>query len=72
MAVYIMVPLILAFDEYKSMITVTFVVFALNFLTFWWELARWLDSWLLTALYSSTHTAAGMWRGSRTAPMNSS
>lgn len=29
------------------------MVFALNFLTFWWELARWLDSWLLEALYSS-------------------
>ncbi|MGP0838105.1 conjugal transfer protein TraG N-terminal domain-containing protein, partial [Serratia sp. CY85251] len=59
MAVYIMVPLILAFAayEYKAVITVTFVVFALNFLTFWWELARWLDSWLLTALYSSdTHS----------------
>lgn len=55
MAVYIMVPLILAFAayEYKTVITVTFVVFALNFLTFWWELARWLDSWLLEALYSS-------------------
>ncbi|MBF4190089.1 conjugal transfer protein TraG N-terminal domain-containing protein, partial [Serratia ureilytica] len=33
------------------------VVFALNFLTFWWELARWLDSWLLEALYGSdTHS----------------
>jgi hypothetical protein len=55
MAVYIMVPLIMAFAayEYKAVITVTFVMFALNFLTFWWELARWLDSWLLTALYSS-------------------
>ncbi|MGU5940083.1 conjugal transfer protein TraG N-terminal domain-containing protein [Klebsiella aerogenes] len=55
MAVYIMVPLILAFAayEYKTVITVTFVVFALNFLTFWWELARWLDSWVLEALYSS-------------------
>ena len=33
MAVYIMVPLILAFAayEYKTVITVTFVVFALNF-----------------------------------------
>ena len=55
MAVYIMVPLILAFAayEYKTVITMTFVVFALNFLTFWWELARWLDSWVLEALYSS-------------------
>lgn len=28
------------------------------FLTFWWELARWLDSWLLGVLYSSdTHSS---------------
>lgn len=55
MAVYIMVPLILAFAayEYKTVITLTFVIFAMNFLTFWWELARWLDSWLLESLYSS-------------------
>ncbi|EJN6644557.1 conjugal transfer protein TraG N-terminal domain-containing protein, partial [Escherichia coli] len=32
-----------------------------HFLTFWWELARWLDSWMLTALYSSdTHTRFNM------------
>ena len=37
------------------------MIFALNFLTFWWELARWLDSWLLTALYSSdTHSRFNM------------
>lgn len=55
MAVYIMIPLILVFAayEFKAVITVTFVVFALNFLTFWWELAR----WLLEALYGSdTHS----------------
>lgn len=60
MAVYVMFPLILAFSayEFKTVITLTFVVFALNFLTFWWELARWLDSWILEALYSSdTHTS---------------
>lgn len=63
MAIYIMVPLILAFAvyEFKTVITLTFVIFAVNFLTFWWELARWLDSWLLTALYSSdTHTRFNM------------
>lgn len=28
------------------------------FLTFWWELARWLDSWLLDVLYNSdTHSS---------------
>ena len=54
MAIYVMLPLILAFVAYgyKTVTTVTFVIFALNFLTFR-ELARWLDSWLLTALYSS-------------------
>ncbi|UIA92988.1 conjugal transfer protein TraG N-terminal domain-containing protein [Erwinia tracheiphila] len=63
MAVYVMLPLILAFAayEFKTVITLTFVVFALNVLTFWWELARWLDSWLLTALYSSdTHSHFNM------------
>ncbi|HFV8254126.1 TPA: conjugal transfer protein TraG N-terminal domain-containing protein, partial [Escherichia coli] len=63
MAVYIMLPLILAFAayEFSTLITLTFVVFALNFLTFWWELARWLDSWMLTALYSSdTHSRVNM------------
>lgn len=63
MAIYIMVPLILAFAayEFKTVITLTFVIFAVNFLTFWWELARWLDSWLLTALYSSdTHSHFNM------------
>ncbi|WP_099350891.1 conjugal transfer protein TraG N-terminal domain-containing protein [Erwinia amylovora] len=63
MAIYIMIPMILAFSayEFKTVITITFVVFALNFLTFWWELARWLDSWLLTALYSSdTHSRFNM------------
>ncbi|NUU69135.1 conjugal transfer protein TraG N-terminal domain-containing protein [Enterobacteriaceae bacterium BIT-l23] len=63
MALYIMVPLILAFAayEFKTVVTLTFVIFATNFLTFWWELARWLDSWLLTALYSSsTHSSFNM------------
>lgn len=63
MAVVVVLPLILAFSAYeiKTVITLTFVVFALNFLTFWWELARWLDSWLMTALYSSdTHSSFNM------------
>ncbi|WP_127958543.1 conjugal transfer protein TraG N-terminal domain-containing protein [Serratia microhaemolytica] len=63
MALYVMLPLILVFAayEFKTVITLTFVIFALNFLTFWWELARWLDSWLLTALYSSdTHSRFNM------------
>ncbi|CEE93030.1 conjugal transfer protein TraG N-terminal domain-containing protein [Xenorhabdus koppenhoeferi] len=59
MAIYVMLPMILMFAayEFKTAITLTFVIFALNFLTFWWELARWLDSWLISALYDSdTHS----------------
>ncbi|OKO99583.1 conjugal transfer protein TraG N-terminal domain-containing protein [Xenorhabdus eapokensis] len=59
MAIYVMLPLILMFSAYdfKTAVTLTFVIFALNFLTFWWELARWLDSWMIEALYSSdTHS----------------
>lgn len=76
MAIYVMLPLILAFGsyEFKTVITVSFVVFALNFLTFWWELARWLDSWLMEALYSSdTHSrrnAAGFQNSSDDFIMN--
>lgn len=53
-AVYIMITMVLMFSayEFKRAITVTFVIFVLNFLTFWWELARWIDS----SLYNSdTH-----------------
>lgn len=63
MAVYIMIPLVLMFSayEFKTAITVTFVIFALNFLTFWWELARWIDSWMMEALYNSdTHSRWNM------------
>nr|WP_255296157.1 conjugal transfer protein TraG N-terminal domain-containing protein [Xenorhabdus cabanillasii] len=59
MTLYILIPLLLLFAgyEFKTVFTLTFVIFALNFLTFWWELARWLDSHLLDALYGSdTHS----------------
>ncbi|MGJ0629200.1 conjugal transfer protein TraG N-terminal domain-containing protein [Xenorhabdus bovienii] len=59
MALYILLPLVLLFAayEFKTVFTLTFVIFALNFLTFWWEIARWLDSYLLDALYGSeTHS----------------
>ncbi len=39
--------------EYKTVVTLTFVTFGMHFLTFWWELARWLDSWLLEIMYGS-------------------
>ncbi|CAM4015207.1 conjugal transfer protein TraG N-terminal domain-containing protein [Xenorhabdus thuongxuanensis] len=59
MALYILIPLLLLFAayEFKPVFTLTFALFALNFLTFWWETARWLDSYLLDALYGSdTHS----------------
>ena len=63
MAIYVMLPLILAFAAYeiKTVITLTFVIFATNFLTFWWELTRWVDSNMFTALYfSDTHSMANL------------
>jgi hypothetical protein len=41
----------------RTVLTLTFAQFALMFLTFWWELARWLDGTLLDLLYDSdTHS----------------
>ncbi len=53
MALTLCTPVVLVFSAYelKTAVTLTFVQFALIFLTFWWELARWLDSWLLDVLY---------------------
>ncbi|MDR2208794.1 MAG: conjugal transfer protein TraG N-terminal domain-containing protein [Azoarcus sp.] len=53
MAVYILIPLILVVSTYdlKALMVTTFGMFALHFCTFWWELARWVDSSLLNALY---------------------
>lgn len=54
MALVICIPVILLFSawELKTVVTLSFVQFALFFLTFWWELARWLDSWLMEMIYS--------------------
>lgn len=60
MALVICIPLITLCSAWdvKVVMTLTFVQFALYFLTFWWELTRWLDSWLLGVLYSSdTHSS---------------
>lgn len=59
-ALVICIPLITLCSAWdvKVVMTLTFVQFALFFLTFWWELARWLDSWLLDVLYNSdTHSS---------------
>ncbi|MFP1908143.1 conjugal transfer protein TraG N-terminal domain-containing protein [Lonsdalea quercina] len=63
MALVICFPVVILFSAYalKTVITLTAVQFALFFMTFWWELARWLDSWLLVALYdSSTHSSVSL------------
>lgn len=60
MALVICIPLVTLCSAWdvKVVMTLTFVQFALFFLTFWWELARWLDSWLLDVLYNSdTHSS---------------
>lgn len=60
MALVICIPLITLCSAWdlKVVMALTFVQSALFFLTFWWELARWLDSWLLDVLYNSdTHSS---------------
>lgn len=54
MMVIIVIPVLLMFSAYepKSVVTLSFALFALMFLTFWWELAGWLDDRLITILYT--------------------
>ncbi len=53
MALVICIPLVLVFGTYelKAVIAVSCVEFALFFVDFWFQLARWLDSTILDALY---------------------
>ncbi|WP_437884537.1 conjugal transfer protein TraG N-terminal domain-containing protein [Pseudomonas sp. LRF_L74] len=53
MGVIISLPLIMVISTYqlKAIMIVTFGLFTLHMLTFWWELARWMDSSMLDALY---------------------
>ncbi|MGH7862633.1 MAG: conjugal transfer protein TraG N-terminal domain-containing protein, partial [Candidatus Dormibacteraceae bacterium] len=53
MAVTICLPLILVIGTYelKTVVTVSCVDFALFFTDFWFQLARWIDSTILDALY---------------------
>ncbi|MGR4868190.1 conjugal transfer protein TraG N-terminal domain-containing protein [Variovorax sp. LARHSF232] len=55
MALVICIPLVLLFGTYelKAVIAVSCVEFALFFVDFWFQLARWLDSTILDALYGS-------------------
>jgi hypothetical protein len=53
MALVICIPLVLIIGTYdlKTAVTVSCVQFALFFVDFWFQLARWIDSTLLDALY---------------------
>lgn len=60
MTLVVCIPLVTVFSAYgvKTVLTLTFAQFGLMFLTFWWELARWLDGWMLELIYSSdTHSS---------------
>jgi hypothetical protein len=53
MALTICIPLILVIGTYelKALVTISCVQFALFFVDFWFQLARWIDSTILDALY---------------------
>ena len=53
MALVICIPLILVIGTYdlKTVVTMSVVQFALFFVDFWFQLARWIDSTILDALY---------------------
>jgi hypothetical protein len=55
MMIIIVIPALLMFSAYepKTVITISFALFALMFITFWWELAGWLDDRLITVLYDN-------------------
>ena len=55
MALVICIPLILIVGAFQlqTAMTVTVVFFALMFVDFWFQLARWLDSTILNTLYGS-------------------
>ncbi len=53
MALVICIPLVLVFGTYdlRTLVTASCVQFALFFTDFWFQLARWIDSTILNALY---------------------
>jgi len=55
MAMVICIPLVLIVGAYqlKVAMTMTVVFFALIFVDFWFQLARWIDSTILDAMYGS-------------------
>lgn len=56
MALIISIPLVLTFAtfDFKSVITMSIVMFAMIFVDFWFQLGRWLDTTILDAMYGTT------------------
>ncbi|WP_426879098.1 conjugal transfer protein TraG N-terminal domain-containing protein [Glaesserella parasuis] len=65
LAITIAIPILTVFSGYniRATITISLVQFGLFFLTFWWELARWIDSWIISALYDSDTHSRWNWAG---------
>ncbi|HAF2130481.1 TPA: conjugal transfer protein TraG [Salmonella enterica] len=55
MLVIVGIPVVLMFSAYdpKTIVIITFAQFALIFISFWWEVAGWLDDKLLIMTYDS-------------------
>ncbi|MDR2212195.1 MAG: conjugal transfer protein TraG N-terminal domain-containing protein, partial [Pseudomonadales bacterium] len=55
LAVVICIPMLLVIGSYelKHVVTVSIVIFALFFVDFWFQFARWVDSTIFDALYGS-------------------
>lgn len=65
LAITIGMPIVVLFSSYdiRAVITLSVMQFAVIFLSFWWELARWLDTWLLGTLYGSSTHSMWNWAG---------
>jgi len=55
MALIISIPLVLTFAtfDFKSVITVSIVMFAMIFVDFWFQLGQWFDTTILDAMYGT-------------------
>lgn len=53
MVLVVTLPLVLVFSGFSltAVIAASMGMFAIHFLTFWWELSRWMDSKLLSGMY---------------------
>jgi hypothetical protein len=61
MAIIILIPLLLVFGRYQMdvVFAITFGLFAMYFCSFWWELARWMDSSLYAAVFTNARVQTG-------------